>query len=244
MPLAGCWVGKFETSNNGGKIQIKGGTSSWRRISVNEIYNTCVGMNSSENSYGLSTDDSVIDPHMMKNTEWGAVAYLAESKYGRNGTEIAINNSSSYITGTSGGTANASSSATTYVYNDATNGVLSSTTGNVYGIYDMSGGAYEYVMGIYGTTAPTTGNSGFTAETIPESKYYNLYTAKNNSNIGDALYETSGWNNDYADFVDSYFPFFIRGGGYYSTSGAGVFVFSNTDGNSYSSYGFRVCLAV
>ncbi len=27
---------------------------------------------------------------MIKNTEWEAVAYLVESKYGRNGTEIAI----------------------------------------------------------------------------------------------------------------------------------------------------------
>ena len=35
----------------------------------------------------------------MKNSEWGAVAYLAHSQYGRNGHEITINNSSNFITG-------------------------------------------------------------------------------------------------------------------------------------------------
>ena len=47
-------------------------------------------------------------------------------------------------------------------------GVLASTTRNVYGIYDMSGGAYEYIMGMYQdadgnihTGESTLSNSGF-----------------------------------------------------------------------------------
>lgn len=28
----------------------------------------------------------------MKNSQWGAVAYLSQSKYGQNGTEITVNN--------------------------------------------------------------------------------------------------------------------------------------------------------
>ena len=39
-----------------------------------------------------------LDSHMMKNTEWGVVAYLSHSKYGIN-SEININNNSNYITG-------------------------------------------------------------------------------------------------------------------------------------------------
>ena len=237
--LTGIWVGKFETttktSTNGANM-ILPNQRSQRMLNVSTMFSRAQTIGTNLNM--------TLDSHMMKNTEWGAVAYLTESKYGRNGTEIAINNSSSYITGISGGTASASSSTTTYVYNDATNGVLASTTGNVYGIYDMSGGAYEYVMGIYGTTAPTTGNSGFTAETIPESKYYNLYTAKNNSNIGDALYETSGWNNDFAYFVNSIYAFFRRGGNCNYASDAGVFNFFSNYGGGNSYDGFRVCLAV
>ena len=47
-------------------------------------------------------------------------------------------------------------------------GQLSSTTGNIYGIYDISGGKFEYVMGFYQdesgniyTGASTSNNSGF-----------------------------------------------------------------------------------
>ena len=29
-----------------------------------------------------------LNSHMLKNSEWGAVAYLTESKYGRNGEEV------------------------------------------------------------------------------------------------------------------------------------------------------------
>ena len=255
--LIGIWVGKFETttkkSTNGANMILPNQTSQ-TNINVSTMF-------SRAQTIGTNLK-MTLDSHMMKNTEWGAVAYLAESKYGRNGTEIAINNSSSYITGTSGGSANASSSATTYVYNDATNGVLASTTGNVYGIYDMSGGAYEYVMGMYQdsdgnihTGYSTSSNSGFNGylndgtektdgENLPESKYYNLYTAKNNTNIGDALYETSGWNSDSADFVGSYYPFSGRGGYYDYASNAGVFNFLSSSGSSYSDSGFRVCLAV
>ena len=67
----------------------------------------------------------------MKNDEWGAAAYLSRSKYGKN-DEVTINSNSLYYTG--GGSGNA------YV-----NNVAQGTTGNVYGVYDMSGGAWEYV---------------------------------------------------------------------------------------------------
>ena len=41
----------------------------------------------------------------MKNDEWGAVAYLSKSKYGKENEEVWINNSSSYITGSAGNSA-------------------------------------------------------------------------------------------------------------------------------------------
>ena len=94
----------------------------------------------------------------MKNTEWGAVAYLQHSAYGSQ-ESVRINNNSDFITGyaannepTCGYTAtneecnkycNDGSCNTAYP-----NSVLASTTGNITGIYDMSGGAWEYVMGI------------------------------------------------------------------------------------------------
>lgn len=87
----------------------------------------------------------------------GAVAYLTQSKYGRNKEEITINNyytstSSPYrteVTGLAGSSVSASSTSTlasVYAY-DTTNGMKASTTGNITGIYDLSGGVYERVAG-------------------------------------------------------------------------------------------------
>ena len=154
--LTGIWVGKFEVSNSTSQIQTKPNVSSLRSQTVSSFYSAIKSMQNSGNAYGLSTDTSKVDSHMLKNTEWGAVAYLTNSDYGRctNGscTEIGINNyysgsgSSRQIKSGCGASPGSSSSSSCNAYNTST-GMLASTTGNIYGIYDMSGGAYEYVMG-------------------------------------------------------------------------------------------------
>ena len=251
--LPGIWIGKYESSlvnksdssyittsssdignillsNNTDKaIAVQPNMSSWRYCTIGNMYTNALAYSPNLNS------------HMLKNSEWGAVAYLTHSQYGRNGTEIAINNSSNYITGTSGGTANASSSDATYAYNDTTNGVLASSTGNVYGIYDLSGGVGEYVAAYYGESSYLATGSSFANETS-DRKYSTVY---GDSGItGDATTETSGWNGDYALFVDSVSPFFKRGGDYVSGSSAGVFYFYSDNGNSGGYYSFRVSLAI
>ena len=236
VPLAGYWVGKFETSSNGGKVQIKGGVQSWRNINVSTIYNNCVGMNNSGNSYGLNTDDSKVDPHMMKNTEWGAVAYLAQSKYGKN-SEVSINSNSDFYTG--GG------SGTSYITN-----IGQSTTGNVTGIYDMSGGTWECVAGY----VKSGGSYGSSLVNAP-SRYKDIYSSYQESVLvecyGDAVYETSSsssisnssWYSDYSYFPDSNI-FFIRGGNCNIGSSAGMFAFygyyDNDYNDTYSDNTFRV----
>ena len=243
-PLEGIWIGKYESSNGeDNKIAIVPNVTSLRNIKVSTMFSR---------AQTLSKTD--IDAHMLKNIEWGAVAYLTQSQYGRNGTEVSVNQCSSYITGAGKGigenqiyNSTYSSSAITdeQRYNGSI-GVLSSTTGNVYGIYDMSGGASEYVMGVYGTSSsPSKGSSGFT--TFPDSKYYNLYTttSANNTNIGDALYETNGWNNDEGTFIKSSNPFLVRGHNYSGASEAGIFRFLGSSGSGSSgNSSFRVCLTV
>ncbi|MCI8467494.1 MAG: hypothetical protein HFI08_04835, partial [Bacilli bacterium] len=158
----GMWVGKFETGYKGstdtassqknvnepGSVQIKPNVNSWRSIQVSNAYLT---------SYDYRRD---YNSHMMKNTEWGAVAFLQHSKYGSQAS-VRINNNSSYVTGyaatkepTCGYTATneecnkyGTDASVTQPYNTST-GYLASTTGNITGVYDMSGGAWEYVMGI------------------------------------------------------------------------------------------------
>ena len=182
--LSGIWVGKFETSSSnpsasyGGDnttsldAMIKPNVTSWRNINVSNAFNVSLKMNDAGNRYGFSSE---VDTHMMKNSEWAIVAYLSQSKYGKLGNtnfsgankEIYQNKSDSFITGCSYG---APSNGNTdygchYTYDIDINGTGASTTGNIYGIYDMSGGAWEYVMGNYNDLV---GESGF--DTLPETK--------------------------------------------------------------------------
>ena len=244
--VSGIWVAKFEASsvqgNSNGSgdnvtsktLQVKPGVSSWRSITVNDIYTNCLNYNKTLNS------------HMMKNDEWGAVAYLSKSKYGKN-AEVDINSDSSYYTG--GGSGNA------YVTN-----VGQSTTGTVHGVYDMSGGAWEYVAAYV-----NNGNSNLTnygsSLVNGDAKTKNVYSkgssdsrdnnySANSGKYGDAVYETSAngnsssssWYGDYSSFPSSGVPFFLRGGYYNNGTYAGVFFFSAYDGNSYSNVSFRPVL--
>ena len=275
--LEGFWIGKFESSHTGcttdkttGQatftgnevMQIKANVTSWRSITIGDSFTTCLNINKASNLYGLNTNDNVVDPHMVKNTEWGAVAYLSKSKYGKETEEVFINNSSSYITGNAGNTASdVSTVGVTNEYNTP-NGQKASTTGNIYGVYDMSGGNWERVaayvnnghenLQIYGKSLVNG-----------EAKYKEVYEqggtdtqelnyGKAASKYGDAAYETSNgyassstsWYVDYASFVASSSPFFLRGGGYNDTTNAGMFCFNNTAGQVYSYFGFRVAIPV
>ena len=437
--LKGIWVGKFETTGSTTTPTVKPGVSSLRSITVANMYNTGKLFRSTDyiTSNGINQSDS----HMMKNIEWGAVAYLKQSNYGLGITDITINNSSSHITGRSSGdpsridyssegtykyneprvikelvegsgtqltvatpssdntytwtnigtsdspiwkSANQgiSSSSTSLTYNfiltgkgvisfdysvssesvsydylyytlkqgdniiDGTGettkiggtsygtsdasmtyisklhvlepgaytlefiyrkdgssdsgtdsgyvknvkvindaevnivnfieqgGGAASTNGNVTGVYDMSGGAYEHVMGVVqdntNTRSPMSGNnvgenSGYLGKVgvnyinsgntlaFPNAKYYDLYangttindqTAYNRSHLGDATGETKSWYDDNSYFISAALPWFLRGGYYSNKSITGIFNFYNIYGNNNYNYTFRSVLTV
>jgi len=214
----GMWVGKFETGykgattkedaqkneNDPSKIQIKPNVYSWRGIQVANAY---------LNSYNYKRN---LDSHMMKNTEWGAVIYLQHSKYGSSNERV--NNNNAFITGYSAVNIptcgfsleneecnkTGTSPDITQPYNTAI-GYLASITNNISGIYDMSGGASEVVMGVMSDSigtpvssrnidyisnfiGPFSDSSHSTDSTkvewtaadggipYPDSKYYDLYS--------------------------------------------------------------------
>ena len=250
--LKGIWVGKFESSsstptatNGGGNVttldvKIVPNVPSWRVIQVSNIFTVC-------QVFAANNSLSNIDSHMMKNTEWGAVAYLTHSRYGRNGTEVRINNNNGFYTGWGASSDNASN--VTYSASSTDNlwtgqyGQLASTTGNTTGIYDMSGGAYEYTAAYIdnGHSNLTTYCSSLkiAAEKYKDRYAYgspdnqaNNYTA-NASRYGDAVYETStsgtgatSWFSDYSYFPSSSAPVFRRGGYYDDGTYAGLFNFN------------------
>ena len=275
--LAGIWVGKFETTGTADSPTILPDVVSLRNQSVSTQFATAQLLGGT--TYGVSSN---VDSHMMKNSEWGAVAYLSHSKYGVN-REVYINNSSSHYTGRSGGNVGGSTpinkiytdQTSTYLYNDygyyTWDGYLlnyntntksstrdftkvASTTGNITGIYDMSGGAHEYVMGYYSGASTTWGaasNSNYAGfSSAPDSKYYDDYTTTSaltacNGKVcyGHGLSETNKWYGDYVGFVSAKFPWFIRGGLYNGSSNVGVFFFYGVGGDVSNLYGFRSVLS-
>ena len=190
----GIWVGKFETGYDGAertqaaeinpsdeaasieaanKVIIKPNVYSWRSIQVAKAY-----------IVGLHYEES-LKSHMMKNSEWGAVAYLQHSVYGSH-ESVRINNNSNYLTGyaakyepTTGYTGTnelcsntpdacneyggvsspgADGEYNTNYFNKAS--VVASTTGNYSGIYDMSGGSWETMMAGMDDNSTGDGHTG------------------------------------------------------------------------------------
>ena len=267
--------------------------------------------------YGFNSSE--LTTTMMQNSQWGAVAYLAQSEYGNmqkstDETSGIWNNSynegityptqdngykmynrSVTLTGMSGSSKdnysnyyskvvegskkdngdsivitytniNTNGEATTNYTNTyyryyTENGQKASTTRNIYGIYDMSGGAWEYVANYLESATSNDYVINFLSK---DKKYQTQYVGTgatsstadrtinyeaNKEKYGDAVWETSNgcngqysWNQDY-----SYFPyidnmFFLHGGNYNGSSGAGLFYFYGSGGSGYGDYSFRVVL--
>jgi len=289
--LSGFWMAKFEVSHptlstdydllgctndtceNAKGIEILPNKVSLRRNDVSNFFYAGRSIEQSGNNYGLVADE--VDTHMLKNNEWGAVAYLTYSEFGRCTddyvcTDIGINNNGntedySNITGY-GAPAGSDMEAENGAYDTAL-GMDASTTGNIYGVYDMSGGAHEYVMGVYTDGSKlwsgesSDRNSGFNGclgvdcasekkdgLAFPNSKYYNTYTTSesyDNAGLQHAVNETNGWYNDGVDFVSSKGPWFGRGGSFISGASAGVFFADGGNdgyGNGTANGGFRPAL--
>jgi hypothetical protein len=280
--LTGIWVAKFEASAAEGvvnpysadgscpsgsdnvttkTIQILPNKISWRCISIGNIFTNIKNMET-KSVYGWGTTGNNIDTHLMKNTEWGAVAYLSKSTYGKNTEEIYINNNQNYITGC------AANSATEGGYNGCRNtyessgGVKASTTGNIYGIYDLSGSAWERVSAYVDNANGNLAGQGLSIINAI-SKYKDVYTKNTTDDTannylltvnkkGEAVWETSsngiatglGWSSDFTNMPNTVGPWFFRGGGWHSGSGAGAFTFNSTYGGPDSSFGFRPTLLV
>ena len=283
------WLdGKYGSTTTAIKYPtFQGLTYSMNYINHNDAYRISKVLTESGNIYGLNSSST--DSHLMKNSEWGAVSYLSQSKYGLDGTNIVINSvylnnttKSVYaVTGCASSTADASAVSTTigalnnrtqssvYVWTQK-NGTAASSTGTIYGIYDMAGGISERTSSLinnkndnlktYGSQIIADLNNG------KSTKYITIYPTgetlgqtmaqasqanyTNNTKIyGDAIKETStlgtgtnSWYSDCSDFVGLSTPFFLHGGYYGGTSISGCFAFGRTSGNGSYNRGFRSVL--
>ena len=272
--LTGIWVGKFEVSSDitctseqftaadvigsGCNLQtirplIKPDVVSWRGANLGTFFNGIYKMRESGNQYGFVTSD---ETHAMKNMEWGAVTYLSHSKYGIN-KEVAVNKSSTFMTG-----CGPEADGSTNIYETCNKystvlGQSASTTGNIYGIYDMSGGSYEVMMAnsvdsngkpVVGQQVSNEFNSAFTGVLsdgtsftgtyiFPSKRYYDKYSYGTNNleytrgKLGDATIEmapTGNLGNWYSN--NALFLDYVPWfirGGYFGFANNGIFYFSN-----------------
>ena len=238
---------------------FQGLTYSMNYINHNDAFNISRALTGRNNIYGFNSENT--DSHLMKNSEWGAIAYLSQSKYGLNGTNIYINNvtlnnstTSVYaVTGCSSASSadagaiettieklNAITETNAYVWTQK-NGTKASSTGTIYGIYDLSGGTWERTAGIvandnwalisFGSSLLNNGKNNSTS-----TKYVTVYPSndeeitdldiasqknyeENRKIYGDAIRETStsgigqtSWYLNWSEFVGYNNPFFTRGG--------------------------------
>ena len=248
--LEGFWVAKFETGYLGAattvdaeqnivddtKVIIKPNVYSWRNIQVANMFQNSRDMSAMGNLFGFTNEE---DSHMMKNMEWGAMAYLTNSKYGKTGNlgysslekPLRSNNNAFYLTGCGADTQDALVVETCDAYETA-NGQAASTTGNITGIYDTAGGAWDYIAATMKNELSTgflLSKSGFEQAVLDqigtEGKYMDIYDYSviwqdhSRGHLGDATVETGpfignsgSWNGDFGGMNDKDFPYMARGG--------------------------------
>ncbi len=234
--ISGFWISKYSESNQEALYQATRDTlfvpNRFMKMEtdIGASYQRMLDLNNEGNLFGFTEKD---DTHMIKNSEWGAVAYLGHSQYGRNGTELRDNNfhpNWHYITGTAGSTHNG---GWILDYPEDINryngeyGMLNSTTGNVYGVYDMHGTVKQHVAAYYingtnetlinGEEMIYIGGSQINGLDTIGNKYKTVFASNTSENEqlynGGVIFETKGWYYDYFKIFDSSNPFLIKNGG-------------------------------
>ncbi len=250
---------------------------SFNYIGIESAYNLCreiCNENAKNNPYQLKN----VDSHLIKNSEWGAVAYLSHSKYGLGAnTEVAINSASAggsdggvwAVTGYgdigAGGAVSMNLENLVTAHNagkawNTTEGDDASTNGNVSGVYDMSGGLYEWTAGYL--DPEHSNNKHYGPSLLGDSNRYKSRYKENNQgenksnnyNVnegrkGEAIWETSSdgtgetsWDKDWSDYIDWSNCFTVRGGIYEHGEHAGIFGFVAYNGMTFHNTGFRAVL--
>jgi len=171
-------------------------TYAYNIISPGDAYSISQEIKNANSFYGFNNSET--DSHQMKNSEWGAVVYLTQSQYGRNGTEPSMNslnlnnkdNKNIYaVTGFAGTGAGITDITKVSGYNTPA-GLLGSSTGNITGVYDLNGCIWEYVTSyiengdVGNTKLQQYATSYATSET--STKYATVYPYATNSNHNNA----------------------------------------------------------
>lgn len=261
--LNGFWIAKFEPSLNENKEVLHlPNKKPLVNLNMADMWNYAINLSK---KYQIDVPSRIIT-----NMEWGAIAYFSFSNYGKPGNDdyknldkrIYVNNSmgteawDNLRTGCSSGTVNMGKLANCkYEYNVQNKGTGASSTGNIYGIYDLVGGAWECVMGLISTKDIPNNIGGYKGNPPKETRYYSLYLNGSMDNatrgmIGDATRETKGstnwngsWYGNLSYFATSQSPWIKRGGSFRGGGYSGLFDYGVTNAYPRGDKTFRVILS-
>ncbi len=263
IEIPGFWIAKFEASKVGNLLYSKPSMTPMVNYSIAQTFNYVQSLMNGMNGYYNYGYIGYVDAHLIKNTEWGSMAYLSQSKFGKYGNtdytgvnkEIYPNNCINYTTGIGGDYPHAGSTTATCTVNtyDTYYGMGASTTGNIYGVYDTVGGTFDRVMGTVLRSNGTVNfdKSGFT--TLPEGRYINIYPYGNYgvtttpSIKGDALTDTLGFYQD-RGVTSEYLvnSWFYRGGSLWSNATYinGIFSYTTYSGIADPNHSSRYTITI
>ena len=237
--LTGFWIGKFETTGSKDTPTILPNYNALTFLNIKEEHETARLLTTTQ-TYNLN--ETGLDSHVIKSLEWSAVSYLTNSTYGicngaRNGCRNIYKNNSLYFnTGSSSAGLAENSNFGSYSYlgekldayglpTEETTKQLASTTGNVYGVYDMVGGAYETVM------MTTKSENSYLKEI--DTKYYTVLKEKS------LLGEISYGNNEEKTTDEE---IWYANGGTSQDENPTIFSFQPYNGESQSDVSFRIVI--
>lgn len=213
--LTGIWVSKYEISTSSTSCTQENQNGCLANDLEVESKQGNIAWRNNYLSYfyqNIKKMDENNNYNIIKNSEWGAITYLTHSKYGicnnNQCTELVANKT--YISG---------------------NELKDSTTGNIYGVFDMAGSATEFVISNYSSDGKNLNllNTHF-GETILDKDDYELYY-DNYFILGDATKELAlsngNWYNNHSTFIEDTNNWFIRGG-IGPTNNSGIFYYNAT----------------
>lgn len=215
----GFWISKYELSTSDNSCNDNASNCTSGTLSVQSKESATAWRNNYLSNYYKAVQGK--NYNIIKNTEWGAVGYLSHSKYGvcKNGTCQEIEGNTSYVAGQN---------------------KKDTTTGNIYGVFDMAGGAMEYTMSNYTNNGRLNSTFGDIGISNQDYELYGLDTFILGDATKEILNNNKLWYNNTYDYRDPSDNWIVRGGD--GSSYKGIFAFTTLSNSMSDNLGTRITL--
>lgn len=175
-------------------LEIKSGTANYTSVNISESFDICYNLRDGTSTLGTCS----LDPHLATSLDWGAVAYLAQSRYGANAGSVSAN-----TTGNQTGVMNMNSYTQTATLFENRNKTSISATTYRYRLEEAlsDSNLAKYVDVISNTVDSETTKGRALAETF---NWYGTFCSYSNTNktdgpiiIRDSLFGVNSQSNNF-----------------------------------------------